>query len=72
MKLNARAIQILIGEAAVTFFAVIVTLAFLESGFSDIIRNIVVVDSLFLVIYALWIKMFGSYEKIYKFGLKED
>jgi hypothetical protein len=70
--LKAKAVQILIGEGIVTFVTIIVTLAFLESNGAEILRNIIVVDVLFLVIYVLWIKLFGSYEKMYKFGLKGE
>jgi len=72
MKLNARTVQILIGEGIVTFIAIVVMLAFLESSGTEIIRNIIVVDVLFLIIYILWIKLFGNYAKMYKFGLKEE
>ena len=67
-----RGIQLLIGELIVTFLTIIGTLAFLKSGKFEIIRNIIIVDIIFVAAYIIWIKLFGHYEKIYKFGMQEE
>ena len=71
-SMKRRGIQILVGELLVSVIAVIVTVAFLESGFSSIVRNIVIVDLIFLGCFILWLKLFGHYEKIYKAGLRRE
>ncbi len=71
-KIRARAFQIFLGEVIVTAITMIVTLAFIGSKPWIIARNVIILDLIFLLIYIIWLKLFGNYEKIYKAGLKED
>ncbi len=72
-KIKARALQILLGEGLVTAITAIVTLAFFEkNNLMTIARNVIIFDLVFLLIYILWLKLFGNYEKIYKAGLKDE
>ncbi|MBI2137208.1 hypothetical protein HYU12_01670 [Candidatus Woesearchaeota archaeon] len=67
-----RGLQLLIGELIVTFLTIIGTLAFLKNGKFEIIRNIIIVNLIFVAAYITWIKLFGNYEKIYKSGIQEE
>lgn len=67
-----RGLQLLIGELIVTFLTIIGTLAFLKNGKFEIIRNIIIVNLIFVAAYIIWIKLFGNYEKIYKSGIQEE
>lgn len=71
-KIRARAFQIFLGEVIVTGITAIVTLAFIGSGLWTIVKNVIIFDLIFLLIYIIWLKLFCNYEKIYKAGLKED
>ncbi len=71
-KIRARAFQIFLGEVIVTGITVIVTLAFIGSSLLTIVKNVIIFDLIFLLIYILWLKLFGNYEKIYKEGLQEE
>ncbi len=71
-KIGSKVFQIFFGETIVTLVTIIVTLAFIGSKPLTIIRNVIVLDLVFLIIYILWLKLFGNYEKIYKAALKED
>ncbi len=66
-----RAVQIFIGEVAATIIALLGTLAFFESSAVTIVRNVLIIDLLFIVAYIVWIKLFSDYEKMYKSGLDE-
>ena len=71
-KIKARSFHIFLGEVIVTAITAIVTLAFIGSRPWTMIRNVIIFDLIFLLIYVLWLKLFGNYEKIYKAGLKEE
>ncbi len=71
-KIRARAFQVFIGEIIVTAVTATVTLAFIGSSLWAIARNVIIFDLIFLLIYLLWLKLFGNYEKIYKEGLKDE
>ncbi len=71
-KISSKLFHIFFGETIVTSVTVIVTLAFIGSKPLTILRNVIVLDLVFLIIYILWLKLFGNYEKIYKAALKED
>ncbi len=71
-KISPKLLHIFFGEVIVTSVTIIVTLAFIGSEPLAILRNVIVLDFVFLAIYVLWLKLFGNYEKIYKAGLKED
>ena len=47
----------------------IATLAFFEEGGQAIMRNALVAAGIFLIIYLIWVKVFGSYEKFYRMGV---
>lgn len=71
-RIKARAFQIFLGEVIVTAITAIVTLAFIGSRPWTIVRNVIIFDIIFLIIYILWLKLFGNYEKIYKAGLQDE
>ena len=70
-EVKRKAIQIFIGEVIVTIITLIVTLSFITSSFGIIIRNVIIANILFVIVYFIWLKLFGHYEKIYKSGLSE-
>ncbi len=71
-KISPKLFQIFFGETIVTAVTILVTLAFIGSEPWRIIRNVIIFDIIFLLIYILWLKLFGNYEKIYKGGLRDE
>lgn len=71
-KVSPKLLHIFIGEAIVTVMTALVTLAFFESKPLTIVRNVIIFNIIFLLIYILWLKLFGNYEKIYKAGLQDE
>ena len=69
-KLKAKLLQIVYGELIVVIATVAVAYAFFDSSALTVIRSVGVVAAAFLLMYAIWIKMNKSYEKIYKSGLR--
>lgn len=59
-----------IGLALVTFVTIIGTLAFFEANLLLYIRNVIVTGIVFVVLYAVWIKLHKGYETMYKSGLE--
>ncbi len=71
-KISPKLFQILLGETIVTAVTITVTLAFIGSRPLIMVRNVVIFDMIFLLIYILWLKLFGNYEKFYKAGLQDE
>ena len=72
IKLGTKLMQVVYGEIIFSILTIIVTYAFFTSSTLSIIRNVVIVALIFLGVYIGWIKLNKKYEKIYKFGLKEE
>lgn len=58
------------GLVIVSFLTVIGTLAFLEPKIPLLVRNIVITDVMFIILYVVWIKLHKGYETMYKSGLE--
>ncbi len=58
------------GLVIVTFATIIGTLAFLEPKILLLIRNVVITDIVFIILYVVWIKLHKGYETMYKSGLE--
>lgn len=64
-----RTLIFLFGLTLVSFLTVVGTLAFFEANLPLYIRNVIITDVIFVVLYAVWIKLHKGYETIYKSGL---
>lgn len=65
--------QILIffgGLIIVTFVTIFGSLAFLEPKILLLVRNVAITDVVFVILYAVWIKLHKGYETMYKSGLE--
>lgn len=71
-NLSPKLFHVFVGETIVTAVTILVTLAFIGSDLWTTIRNVIIFDAIFLLIYILWLKLFGNYEKIYKAGLQDE
>lgn len=58
------------GLIIVSFLTVIGTLAFLEPKIPLLVRNIVITDVMFIILYVIWIRLHKGYETMYKSGLE--
>ncbi|MBI2550466.1 hypothetical protein HYV83_04785 [Candidatus Woesearchaeota archaeon] len=58
------------GLLLVSFLTVVGTVAFFnEVAIAAFVRNIFIIDAVFVVLYVAWIKLHRGYETIYKSGL---
>ena len=67
-----RILIFLFGMMLVSFLTVIGTLAFFEANLPLFIRNIIITDLAFVVLYVVWIKLHKGYETMYKSGLEME
>ncbi len=58
------------GLIIVTFVTIFGSLAFLEPKILLLARNVVITDVVFVILYAVWIKLHKGYETMYKSGLE--
>ncbi|MBI2581424.1 hypothetical protein HYV85_06520 [Candidatus Woesearchaeota archaeon] len=63
-----RILIFLFGLTLVSFLTIIGTLAFFEADLYDFVRNIVITDMVFVILYVVWIKLHKGYETIYRSG----
>lgn len=59
------------GLTIVTFLTVIGSFAFFSAAdLFALIRNVLITDAAFIVLYVVWIKLHKGYETMYKSGLE--
>ncbi len=62
-----------IGLVLVSFLTAIGSLAFFsDTDLPAVIRNVLITDVAFMILYVVWIKLHKGYEQIYKSGLEEE
>lgn len=60
-----------IGLVLVSFLTAAGSLAFFSaSDLLAIIRNVLITDAIFIILYVIWIRLHKGYETIYKSGLE--
>ncbi|HLD97221.1 MAG TPA: hypothetical protein VI934_02660 [Candidatus Nanoarchaeia archaeon] len=73
MKQNVRKAAIfLVGLLLVSIFTIIGTVAFFGVEKTSFVRNVIITDILFAVMFVVWVKVNKNYETIYKSGIKHD
>ena len=72
MKRNIRkAVIFVVGLLLVSVFTIIGTIAFgVEKP--AFVRNVIITDILFAVLFVVWVKVNKNYETIYKSGIEHD
>ena len=58
------------GLTLVSFLSVVGTLAFFKQALLGVLRNILITDVIFIVLYIIWVKVHKGYEGMYKSGLE--
>lgn len=58
------------GLIIVTFMTLIGTFAFLEPKILLFVKNVIITDVVFVILYTIWIKLHKGYETMYKSGLE--
>lgn len=65
-----KAIVFFIGLLMVSFLTMVGSLAFFSADVLGILRNVVITNVIFIILYVIWIKLHKGYETIYKSGLE--
>ncbi|MBI2143267.1 hypothetical protein HYU20_02910 [Candidatus Woesearchaeota archaeon] len=65
-----KAITFFVGILIVSFLTVVGSLAFFSADLAVVLRNIVITDIIFVILYTVWVKLHKGYETMYKSGLE--
>lgn len=70
---NRKIVVFFSGLTLVSFLTVAGSLAFFSgANLLAVIRNILITDVAFAILYVVWVKLHKGYEQIYKSGLEEE
>lgn len=61
-----KIVGFIIGLLIVSFFTAIATVAFFQSKIFPLLRNVLITDAVFSVLYIAWLKVGKGYESMYK------
>ena len=67
-----KAVIFFVGLLLVSIFTVIGTVAFFGAEKVAFVRNVVITDIMFAVLFVVWVKVNKNYETIYKSEIEHD
>lgn len=69
-----KVIIFLVGLLLVSIFTILGTVAFFEAqaGMVPFIRNVIITDIVFIVLFVVWVKVNRNYETIYKSKMEHE